>query len=125
VSAVRIRPVFFAAVPAESYPETELLLRIAVKAQRHFLFSLAEDQLGYDPPSYEIPRSKSCSPFDEHVFTPSANLGATVTRTLLDEAQTMHFTVEASAVSRLWHPPKPGTTMRVLTPPNPQSRRPR
>jgi len=44
--------VLFSAVPAESYPETELVLQQRVDAGEHFLFGLAEDQLGYDPPTY-------------------------------------------------------------------------
>jgi hypothetical protein len=58
-----------------------------------FLFSSADDQLGYDPPEREAPAVEHYSPNDEALFTISPKLGDTITRTLLAEARSLGFTL--------------------------------
>jgi hypothetical protein len=91
VSSVRIGRTLFAAVPVESFPETRLTLIKEVQAQDCFLFSLANDQLGYDPPEREARAVKLYSPYDEALFTTSPKLGDTITRTLIEEARVLGF----------------------------------
>jgi hypothetical protein len=93
VGAVRIGTLFFAAVPGESFPETQFTLEARVAAQEHYLFSLAEDQLGYDPPPYEVGRVEYASPLDEGLFIISSRFGSDVTRALLANAHTLGFAV--------------------------------
>jgi hypothetical protein len=101
VSVARIGDLFFGAVPVESYPETGLVVAQRVRAKEHFIISLAEDQLGYDPPAYAMPVVQQCSPTDEAFFTISARLGADVTRALLSQAQKLGFEVTDTAYSDL------------------------
>jgi hypothetical protein len=100
VSAVRIGDALFAAVPVESFPETRLALLKYVRARDHFLFSLADDQLGYDPPEREAPAVKRFSPDDEALFMTSPKLGDAITRTLIEEARDLGFTVSDLDPSR-------------------------
>jgi hypothetical protein len=93
VGAVRIGKLFFAAVPGESFPETQLAIEARVAAQGHYLFSLAEDQLGYDPPPYEVGMVEYVSPLDEGLFIINPNFGTDVTRTLLGQARDLGFPV--------------------------------
>lgn len=93
VGAVRIGKLFFAAVPGESYPETQMTMEARVAAQGHYLFSLAEDQLGYDPPPYEVGMVEFASPLDEGLFIINPRFGADVTRALLGEARELGFPV--------------------------------
>jgi hypothetical protein len=108
VGAVRIGGVLFSAVPAESYPETELVLSQRVNAQEHFLFGLAEDQLGYDPPAYEVPVVQNCSPDDEGLFILNPGFGADVTHNLLLMAKLLGFSVTDTTYTGLTGgPPSP------------------
>jgi hypothetical protein len=100
VGAVRIGQALFAAVPVESFPETRLVLMKEVRAQEYFLFSLADDQLGYDPPEWEARAVEFYSPYDEGLFMTSPKLGDTITHTLIEEAQGLGFRLTSS---------KPGT----------------
>jgi hypothetical protein len=93
VGAVRIGRLFFAAVPGESFPETQITMEARVAAQGHYLFSLAEDQLGYDPPPYEVGMIEFASPLDEGLFIINPSFGTDVTRTLLTEARELGFPV--------------------------------
>jgi hypothetical protein len=93
VGAVRIGRLFFAAVPGESFPETQLTMETRVAAQGHYLFSLAEDQLGYDPPPYEVGIVEYASPLDEGLFIINPHFGTDVTRTLLAQARDLGFPV--------------------------------
>ena len=99
VGAVRIGRLFFAAVPGESFPETQLTMEARVSAQGHYLFSLAEDQLGYDPPPYEVGMVEFVSPLDEGLFIINAHFGADVTRTLLAQARELGFPVSFTSYS--------------------------
>ena len=101
VGAARIGDLFFGAVPVESYPETGIVVGQRVRAKEHFIMSLAEDQLGYDPPAYAMPVVRECSPTDEAFFTVSAGLGADVTRALLSQAQKLGFSVADTSYSGL------------------------
>jgi hypothetical protein len=96
VGAARIGNLFFAAVPGESYPETQMALEARVPAQEHYLFSLAEDQLGYDPPPYEVGVVEFASPPDEGLFIINQGFGVDVTRTLLAEAHELGFSVSGT-----------------------------
>ena len=96
IGAVRIGKLFFAAVPGESFPETQIALEARVAAQEHYLFSLAEDQLGYDPPPYEVGVVDLASPLDEGLFIVNPHFGTHVTRTLLTEARQLGFAVSDS-----------------------------
>jgi hypothetical protein len=93
VGAVRIGKLFFAAVPGESFPETQIAIEARVAAQGHYLFSLAEDQLGYDPPPYEVGMVEYVSPLDEGLFIINPHFGTDVTRTLLAQARDLGFPV--------------------------------
>jgi hypothetical protein len=93
IGALRVGDLLFGAVPVESYPETGIVVAQRVRAPEHFIISLAEDQLGYDPPAYAMAKVRECSPTDEAFFTISANLGADVTRALLSQAQKLGFSV--------------------------------
>jgi len=93
VGAVRIGTLFFAAVPGESFPETQITMEARVAAQGHYLFSLAEDQLGYDPPPYEVGMIEFVSPLDEGLFIINPHFGTDVTRTLLAQARELGFPV--------------------------------
>jgi hypothetical protein len=105
VGAVRIGRALFAAVPVESFPETRLALMKDVRADEYFLFSLADDQLGYDPPEGEAPAVERYSPYpyDEALFITSPKLGDTITRTLIEEARGLGFRLASSK------PCSPGT----------------
>ncbi len=46
-STLRIGDLFFLAIPGEGYPAIFFELRDRVQAQKHFVFGLANDQLGY------------------------------------------------------------------------------
>jgi hypothetical protein len=91
VGVVRIGQALFAAVPVESFPETRLTLMKQVQAQEYFLFSLADDQLGYDPPGWEARTVEFYSPYDEGLFMTSPKLGDTITHTLIEEARALGF----------------------------------
>ncbi len=93
VGAVRIGTLFFAAVPGESFPETQITMEARVAAQGHYLFSLAEDQLGYDPPPYEMGMVEFVSPLDEGLFIINSHFGVDVTRALLAQARELGFPV--------------------------------
>ncbi|HEY9157144.1 hypothetical protein [Candidatus Binatus sp.] len=97
VGAVRIGTLFFAAVPGESFPETQITMEARVAAQGHYLFSLAEDQLGYDPPPYEVGMVEFASPLDEGLFIINRGFGADVTRTLLAQARELGFPVSETS----------------------------
>lgn len=99
VGAVRIGDVLFAAVPVESFPETRLALANRVRAQAHFLFSLADDQLGYDPPEDEAPAVRRYSADDEALFMTSTKLGDMITQTLMTEAGELGFTVAGKSAN--------------------------
>jgi len=64
-----------------------------VAAQGHYLFSLAEDQLGYDPPPYEVGMIEFASPLDEGLFIINPSFGTDVTRALLAQARELGFPV--------------------------------
>lgn len=100
VGAVRIGDVFFAAVPVESFPETRLDLVKDIRAHDCFLFSLADDQLGYDPPEREAPAVKCYRPYDEALFMTSPKLGDKITRTLMEEARSLGFRVSNTERAR-------------------------
>ena len=99
VGAMRIGTLFFAAVPGESFPETQITMEARVSAQGHYLFSLAEDQLGYDPPPYEVGMVDFVSPLDEGLFIINRHFGADVTRTLLAQARDLGFPVSGTSYS--------------------------
>lgn len=99
VGAVRIGTLFFAAVPGESFPETQITMEARVGAEGHYLFSLAEDQLGYDPPPYEVGMVDFASPLDEGLFIINRHFGADVTRTLLAQARDLGFPVSDTSYS--------------------------
>ena len=99
VGAVRIGTLLFAAVPGESFPETQITMEARVAAQGHYLFSLAEDQLGYDPPPYEVGMVEFASPLDEGLFIINARFGADVTRALLAQARELGFAVSDTSYS--------------------------
>lgn len=99
VGAVRIGTLFFAAVPGESFPETQIAIEARVAAQGHYLFSLADDQLGYDPPPYEVGMVDFASPLDEGLFIINRRFGADVTRALLAQARELGFPVSDTSYS--------------------------
>jgi hypothetical protein len=96
VSTIRIGHVLFATVPVASFPETRLALTKEMQAQEYFLFSLANDQLGYDPPEREVRAVEVRSPFDEALFTTSPKLCDAITRTLIDQARSLGFPLTSS-----------------------------
>ena len=95
VSAARVGDVLFTGVPGEAYPGILSELQGRVPAHRHFIFGLANDQLGY----LIAPQENYQQVFDAQqdndnaAFNVSPAIGDHVMCTLLAAARTVGFTL--------------------------------
>jgi len=95
VSAARIGDVLFAAVPGEGYPAIQFAMQERVDASQHFVFGLANDQLGYlIAPEEGYPDILAAAPDNDNaVFNVSAKIGDHVECAILDAAEDIGFAV--------------------------------
>jgi hypothetical protein len=95
VSAARVGNVLFAAVPGEGYPAIQLAMVERVDASQHFLFGLANDQLGYlIAPEEGYPDILAAAPDNDNaVFNVSPKIGDHVQCALLAAAEEIGFVV--------------------------------
>lgn len=93
VSAVRVGDLFFAAVPGEGYPGIQFALQERVPAERHFIFGLANDQLGYlIAPAEGYAQVAAAYPDNDNaLFNVSPALGDHVMCTLFKAARRIGF----------------------------------
>jgi neutral/alkaline ceramidase-like enzyme len=95
VSAARVGDLFFAAVPGEAYPAIHFALRERVPAARHFIFGLANDQLGYlIAPAEGYQQVADAAPNNDNaLFNVSPAIGDHVMCTLFTAARRIGFTL--------------------------------
>ncbi len=95
VTTARIGEVFFAAVPGEGYPAIQLAMQERVAAAQHFVFGLANDQLGYlISPEEGYPEVLAAAPDNDNaVFNVSPKIGDHVECSLLAAATTLGLDV--------------------------------
>jgi hypothetical protein len=77
---LRVGDLAFYSVPGEAYPSLLAALHEQVRARAGFLFSLAQDQLGYVLLPADLSGAAVCSTTDEFFFTISPAFGAEVVR---------------------------------------------
>lgn len=89
VSTIRVGDLFFAAMPGEGYPAIQFAMEGAVPAQEHFIFGLANDQLGYlIAPQEGFPDVLAAAPENDNaVFNVSPGIGDHVMCTLFKSAR--------------------------------------
>lgn len=78
VSTIKVGDMFFAAMPGEGYPEIFFELKDRVPATKHFIFGLANDQLGYliaPQEGYEQVAAKAPIDNDNALFNVSPLIG--------------------------------------------------
>jgi hypothetical protein len=95
VSAARIGDLLFAAVPGEGYPAIQFTLVERVPAERHFVFGLANDQLGYlIAPESGYPQVAAAAPDNDNaIFNVSPRIGDHVICTLLKAVREIGFVI--------------------------------
>lgn len=95
VGAVRVGDLLFAALPGEGYPAIQFALESNVDAAAHFVFGLANDQLGYlIAPETGYPQVLAAAPDNDNaLFNVGARLGDHVTCTALAAARAVGFAV--------------------------------
>lgn len=93
VSAVRIGDLFVAAVPGEAYPAIQFGLQEQIAAQQHFIFGLANDQLGYlIAPQEGYAQVAAAAPDNDNaMFNISPAIGDHVMCTLFKAARQIGF----------------------------------
>jgi hypothetical protein len=93
VSAARIGDLLFAAIPGEGYPAIQFTLAERVPAERHFVFGLANDQLGYlIAPESGYPQVAAAAPDNDNaIFNVSPTIGDHVTCVLLAAVREIGF----------------------------------
>lgn len=89
VSAARIGDLHFSAMPGEGYPAIQFAMEDAVPASEHFIFGVANDQLGYliAPESGYEQIAAAAPDNDNALFNVSPAIGDHVTCTLLKAAR--------------------------------------
>jgi hypothetical protein len=97
VSAARIGNLLFTAIPGEGYPAIQFAMEDAVPVDEHFIFGLANDQLGYlIAPEEGYPQVLAASPGNDNaLFNVSPSIGDHVTCTLLKAVRAIGFTLPA------------------------------
>lgn len=92
-SALRIGDVLFTSIPGEGYPSILFELQQRVPAQEHFIFGLANDQLGYlIAPQEGYPQVKAASPDNDNaIFNLSPSIGDHVMCTLFKAVRQLSF----------------------------------
>lgn len=93
VSAARIGDVLFVALPGEGYPAIQFALEERVPAAEHFVFGLANDQLGYlIAPESGYPQVAAAAPGNDNaIFNVSPRIGDHVGCTALAAARAIGF----------------------------------
>jgi len=93
VSAFQVGDLFFATVPGESYPAVQFALEASVPATRHFIFGLANDQLGYlIAPQEGYPQIAAAAPGNDNaLFNVSPAIGDHVMCTLFKAARQIGY----------------------------------
>lgn len=94
VQTFRVGGLMIAGTPGEPYPEvaTELATRVSTAAPT-FAVGLANDQLGYTPPGFEVPYVATADGGDEGIFTINPNFGDDVINQHLSAARGLGFPV--------------------------------
>jgi len=97
VSAFRVGALFFAAVPGEAYPAIQFAMEQSVPAARHFIFGLANDQLGYlIAPQEGFPQIAAAAPGNDNaLFNVNPAIGDHVMCELFKAARRIGLTLPA------------------------------
>lgn len=104
---VRVGDLAFYTVPGEGYPSLLSQLHDQVHARAGFVFSLAQDQLGYVLLPQDMSGAAVCSTTDEFFFTISPSFGAQVVRADRRAAAADGFEVSAPGPGYLADPGPP------------------
>lgn len=93
VSAARVGDLLFTALPGEGYPAIHFELQQRIVAQKHFVFGLANDQLGYlIAPEEGYEQVKAAAPENDNaIFNVSPSIGDHVLCVALDAAVAVGF----------------------------------
>lgn len=102
VSAARVGELLFAALPGEGYPAIQFELQQRVAAQKHFVFGLANDQLGYlIAPEEGYEQVKAAAPGNDNaIFNVSPSIGDHVLCVALDAAQAVGFDLRGEPLAK-------------------------
>ena len=95
VSTLRVGDVLFSAIPGEGYPFIQFTMEDHVPAQEHFVFGLANDQLGYlISPQEGYEQVAAAAPDNDNaLFNVSPSIGDQVLCTLLKAARGIGFSL--------------------------------
>lgn len=95
VSAVRLGDLLFVALPGEGYPAIQFTLESNVPAEEHFVFGLANDQLGYlIAPESGYPQVAAAAPDNDNaIFNVGSRIGDHVACTALAASRAIGFAV--------------------------------
>jgi hypothetical protein len=88
VTAISVSDLFFAALPGEGYPAIRFSLQDLVPAREHFMFGLANDQLGYlIAPEEGYPQVAAAAPDNDNaLFNVGARVGDHIQCALIEAA---------------------------------------
>jgi hypothetical protein len=97
VSAARVGNLLFTAIPGEGYPAIQFAMEDGVPADEHFIFGVANDQLGYlIAPESGYDQVLAASPGNDNaLFNVSPAMGDHVTCTLLKAVRAIGFATAA------------------------------
>jgi len=95
VSAARVGDLLFVGIPGEGYPAIQFTLERLVPASQHFVFGLANDQLGYlIAPESGYPQVLAAAPDNDNaIFNVSPRIGDHVACVALAAARAVGFAV--------------------------------
>jgi hypothetical protein len=95
VSAARVGDLLFVGIPGEGYPAIQLTLESHVDADEHFVFGLANDQLGYlIAPEIGYPQVLAAAPDNDNaIFNVSPRIGDHVACTALAASRAVGLAV--------------------------------
>lgn len=95
VSAARVGDLLFVGIPGEGYPAIQFTLENLVAAEEHFVFGLANDQLGYlIAPESGYPQVLAAAPDNDNaIFNVSPRIGDHIGCTALAAARAIGFAV--------------------------------
>jgi hypothetical protein len=97
-SVLRVGGLLFAAIPGEGYPAIQFELQQRVTAQEHFIFGLANDQLGYliaPEEGYPQVLAAAAGGNDNALFNVSPGMGDHVMCTLFKGVRAIDFSMPA------------------------------
>jgi hypothetical protein len=97
VSSARVGNVLFSAMPGEGYPAIQFAMEDGISALEHFIFGVANDQLGYliAPESGYEQVAAAAPDNDNAIFNVSPSIGDHVMCTLLKAARATGWTVDS------------------------------